>query len=551
MSVEPPSSNPFRRRATVTLPSAFSGRSSTNSHSSRKADTRAYPDSIERSEVTKKFTKKVRMQSPPPPSPPTPSHLDSSSTISEEAYDMPERSLSLTPPISRKNDPFDSVSSDLSDEEDERLSKAPANPFSKTLETMEHPERGGAITSSTNTSNPGRASMDVDAFKRLLLTGNAGLATPITQSAAQTHEAYALGNGGSSTDISSISRQSIFEAVQEPFSESPRTSHEISEPENNQSGLVVEALASSATRKKPPPPSSRRGRLIKVELKDQNTPIGLQSPPTPGSITSQHYFSSSPRSQTDLNKPLPLAPSRASHDSDHESVFDKESAGKLPELPLPYQKVRPKAPPAPPLTRRHSQRVAETKLSRGDSNRLSPKPEEDSAIILGVANENKRTPSSESIKIPPLPPPRRSGSVRGPSNNPLTSPSTVSLPAPPPARGSRSVSGGKPPSVLNMDTSPAIKRSSVIAPPPPPPRHRHRSTGSIEGNSPGTSRRPSPEHVHHCIEPRRGSSTPSLLYAEPVQTEDGKHKLDILADLSKLQREIDTLRSQSEDRRIT
>ncbi|CAL3969709.1 unnamed protein product [Diplocarpon coronariae] len=548
MSVKLPSSNPFRKRTPAALPSAISERSSMNPHSPQNTDTQADYDSIAKSDVTKNFIKKVRVQSPPPPSPSTPSLPDSSSTISDEAYNMPERPP--TPPMSRKDDPFNSVPSDTSEEEeDDRLGKAPANPFSKTLESMECPERRSAIIPSTDTPIAGRASMDVDAFKRLLMTGNSGLGIPTTQSAAHAQVVHTLGDGSSSTGISSNSRQSFFKAIHEPSPESPRTSHEISEPENDQRLLVAEALP-SASRKKPPPPSSRHGKLIKVELKDENTPTGLQSPPTPCSIASQHYLNSSPRSQTDLNKPLPLAPNRAIHDSDHESVFDKESAGKTPELASLQQTARVKAPPAPPLTRRHSQKIAGTTLSRGGSIRLSPEPVEQSTRLLDMGNENRKTPSSEDIKTPPLPPPRRSGSVRSLSYNPLKSPSTVSLPAPPPARGSRSTSGGKPSSLINIDASPANKRSSVIAPPPPPPRHGHRSTSGIEAKSPGTSRRPSGEHTGHSTKPRRGSLTPSLLHDEPAQTKDENYQIDILADLGKLQRDIDALRIQSEDRRI-
>ncbi|KAG4432853.1 hypothetical protein IFR05_011653 [Cadophora sp. M221] len=538
MSAEMPSSNPFRRKTPSTLPSAMSERPSTNIHiSPQYGNVPPEATSIEQTAIPKKITKKVRVQSPPPPSPSTPSIPDSSSTVGEDSYTTPGRPTS--PPNSRADDPFDSVTSDTSEDEGtNRLNRAPANPFSKTLETMEHPEREAPLSTPTNTTTTGRASLDVEAFKRLLMTGNAGLSTPPAQPAAPTHVAHTLGDGGSSTDTSSISRQSIFEAVQEPLPESPRTSHEISEPEDDRRGLVPEP--SAAPKKKPPPPSSRHGKLIKVELRDEGgASNALQSPPTPGSITSQHYFSSSPRSQTDLNKPLPPAPTRASHDSERESVFDKESAGKTPEPPSPSSSIRKKnPPPAPPLTRRHSQMVAESKLTRSDSTRLSPKPEEEHP--RRSLQENRR-PSTDSVKVPPPPPTRRPGAVRGTSHTPLTSPSTISLPAPPPARGSsRSVSGGKPPSVFNLDLSSTNKRASVMAPPPPPPRH---SRGSMEVHSPGNSQRPSGEYSRRSNESaRRGSQL--------EDSAESANKHDILADLSKLQREIDALR-QSETGRIT
>lgn len=201
---------------------------------------------------------------------------------------------------------------------------------------------------------------------------------------------------------------------------------------------------------------------------------------------------------------------------------------------------------APPLARRHSQMVSESKLTRSNSARLSPKPEEELPRI--PMQENTR-PSTESIRAPPPPPSRRPGAARGSSHTPLTSPSTVSLPAPPPARGSsRSLSGGKPPSVFSLDLSSnntPNKRASVMAPPPPPPRH---GRSSMDAQSPGNSQRPSGEHSRRSIESARRGSNVASVQQDELPEPANKH--DILADLSKLQREIDALR-QSETGRIT
>jgi hypothetical protein len=549
MSADLPSSNPFRRKAAAsTAPSASPSNPSIVNHIAyQQADPLPGSASLEKLDAPKKITKKVRVQSPPPPSPSTPSLPDSSSTIGEEFY-----SISAKPPtpIPRDDDPFDSIEPDVSeDEEPSILNKAPANPFSKTLETMEHTGRDGPVIVPPNVSSPGRASMDVEAFKRLLMTGSAGLGASTSSSAAQAHVAHhALGDGGSSTDTSSLSRQSIFEAIQEPHPESPRTSHEISEPEDDRSAVTAEFLSSTAGRKKPPPPSSRHGKLIKVELKDDSIQKPLQSPPTPGSFTSQQYFSSGHRSQTDLNKPLPPAP-RASHEVDRESIFDKEAAGKTPEPPSPSSSIRRKTPPPRPLTRRHSQLVSESKLTRSNTTgRLSPKAEEDNISIR--RKENNR-PRSDSVKVPPPPPSRRPTSInRGSSHNSsLTSPSTVSLPPPPPARGSSRSISGRPPSVHSMDISSNNnnKRASMFPPPPPP--HRHGRT-SMEAQSADASRRPSGEQSRRSIESaRRGSAASSMLEAERIGGISGGH--DILADLSALQREIDALRTQSEKQRVT
>ncbi|KAE9369232.1 hypothetical protein N431DRAFT_427432 [Stipitochalara longipes BDJ] len=540
MAADLPSSNPFRRKGPPIATSAApeSPAPTVNHIAYLQADVRPGSADLENNGAPKKITKKVRVQSPPPLSPSIP---DSTSTIGEETY-----SISAKPPtpIPRDDDPFDSTNSDMSDEEEVQMpAKAPANPFSKTLEMMEHPERGQAAAP-TNIASPGRASMDVEAFKRLLMTGDSGLGTPTGQSTSQAHITHALGGDGSSTDTSSVSRQSIFEPVQEAHPESPRTSHEISEPEDERRGLATEFHSSTLGRKAPPPPSSRHGKLIKVELRDD--PQIVQLPPTPGSNTSPTYFNSSPRSftdpnrsQTDLNKPLPPAPNRVSHDLDRESVFDKEAAGKTPEPPSPSSSIRKKSAPARPITRRHSQLIHNSKLTHGDSGRLSPKAEEETSIP--TRKENR--PRSDSARAPP-PPPARRPAVRGSSHHgPLTSPSSISLPAPPPSRGSSRA--GRPASVLSMDLS-SDKRASM-APPPPPPRHGRRV--SLDAQSPGESRRPSGEYLRRSIESARRGSASSSIQEERLESNVGRP--DIMADLSALQREIDALRIQSEKEKVT
>lgn len=545
MAADLPSSNPFRRKGPPIATSTSAApvpAAAINHVAYLQADIPPGSADFENIDIPKKITKKVRVQSPPPLSPSIP---DSTSTIGEETY-----SISAKPPtpIPRDDDPFDSTSSDTSDDEEvQQPIKAPANPFSKTLEMMEHPERGGQAAAPTNITSPGRASMDVEAFKRLLMTGDSGLGTPTGQSASQAHIIHALGGDGSSTDTSSVSRQSIFEPVQEAHPESPRTSHEISEPEDERRGLATEFHSLTLGRKAPPPPSSRHGKLIKVELRDD--PKIVQSPPTPGSITSPTFFNSSPRSltdpsrsQTDLNKPLPPAPNRASHESERESVFDKEAAGKTPEPPSPSSSIRKKSAPAPapPITRRHSQLVHSSKSTQGEPGRLSPKAEE--GTDTPTRKDNR--PRSDSARAPP-PPPARRPAVRGSSHHgPLNSPSAISLPAPSSSRGlSRA---GRPPSVLSMDLS-YDKRASM-APPPPPPRHGRRI--SIDGQSPGESRRTSGEHPRRSIESaRRGSASSSIREESNLESNVGRP--DIMADLSALQREIDALRIRSEREKVT
>lgn len=543
MSAEFPSSNPFRRKTSATLPSAMSQRAHANPQiSSYYADPQTNPLGAEEKDAPKKITKKVRVQSPPPLSPSSPSTIDSFSTVGEEIYKIPEGPL--TSLRLRPEGPFDSTVSDTSEDVNtQKLHRAPANPFSKTLETMEHPERESVASIPASTIRAGRASLDVDAFKRLLMTGSSGLESPPTQTAIHPHVVNALGDGASGTDTSSRSRQSMFEPVQEPLPESPRNSHELAEPDDDRKGLMAGAAPSSTARTKPPPPSSRHGKVIKVELKDENTPSGVQTPPMASAIPSGSH------THTDLNKPLPPAPNRASHDSERDSVYDRESARKASQPPSPSQSARQKTPPAPPLTRRHSQMVSESKLAWSRSTRSSRKIEEESSRLPDLERENRRT-SSDSQRAPPPPPSRRSGSVRSSSSNAIKSLSTVSLPTPPLAR--RTTSGGKPASVYSLDLSSSNKRSSMVAPPPPPPPRQHGR--SLESKGPDNLQRTSGEYRRSTESARQTSSASSLLHEElqeePVNIAGSTNKPDILADLSRLQHEIDTWRT-SENKRMT
>ena len=162
-------------------------------------------------------------------------------------------------------DPFDSAPEDDEEEEIEKLledTKAdrpdasaiphssyeaipPPNPFRKVSDSAD--DRGRrqpldynkatpppSLSGEASKHGPLRTSLDVDAFKRLILTGNAvasatassaSLTSPQVQTLSQANPAADCGN---STDTSSISRQSIFEPTLDAQLDTPRTSHEIS-----------------------------------------------------------------------------------------------------------------------------------------------------------------------------------------------------------------------------------------------------------------------------------------------------------------------------------
>jgi hypothetical protein len=373
-----------------------------------------------------------------------------------------------------------------------------------------------------------------------------------------------LNDGGSSTDVSSsASRQSIFEPIQEIHLESPRTSHEVSDLDDERQRFAREGLA-ILDRRKPPPPNSRHGKLIRVELKDDNTPIpalasGAETRPQaslkmPQSIPISPNSIQPARSPTDLNKPLPAAPLRASHELERESVFDNEAAGKTPEPPSASSSVSRKLPPAPPLSRRHSQLASDSRSGKGTTVRLSSNIEE-----LSVSEHTTSVTQPNMSKAPPPPPPsRRPPSIRNSSNPDSFSSHTSheqdrleqrsgSAPAPPPTRMPCVRHPGRPSSVLSMDMT--SKRASTAPPPPPPPRQRASSRASAETPvfSSTSSRRTSSDYFRRSIDSSQGETLMPQhdLAGQPADNSGAKN---ILADLSALQREVDALRGQYETR---
>ena len=560
MSTEFHPSNPFRRKATTRSPPVedpvFHGYDASTQQDFPLSTPQT--NAIDQIRVQTKPVKKVRVQSPPPSSP--------------EADSIPQ---SLPSPIPRPgdfpstdNDPFENATTDSSEDsgdETETLksTSVPPNPFQKTLATLERTDGGESSNTPVHATtlggtSVGKASLDVEAFKRLLMTGSADAAAPASSLAPPINIGQvALNDGGSSTDASSsASRQSIFEPIQEIHPESPRTSHEVSDPDDERRRFATDGLVSSE-RRKPPPPSSRHGKLIKVELKDDAVPR-VDTSLLPGWKGPQQSSMSplstqSVRSSTDLNKPLPAAPTRASHESDRESIFDREAAGKTPEPAFPSSTQTRKAPPAPPLTRRHSQLVSESKATRPASVRLSTNAEEGSR-----SSSYEHILSQSTAKAPPPPPTRRPASIRNLSQtDSLPSPGTSqeqqrprsksgSAPTPPPARMASTRQSSRPPSVISMDLT--GKRGSA-PPPPPPPRQQASSRTSMEGPvlSSGSSRRASSDYYRRSIDSTREESfAPQANHG--VLSEGNSGANDILADLTALQREVDALRGQYEMR---
>ncbi|RYP70514.1 hypothetical protein DL771_005451 [Monosporascus sp. 5C6A] len=379
--------------------------------------------------MPRKIVKKVRVQSPPPSSPED--AVPVRSFQPEDAYDDEDDSSSSTNSTDSRDreedvDPFDNAASDTEDHKDieQPPPRPPANPFSRTSKDSERSGQAQGQDGGTVPGHAAKGSLDVDSFKRLLLTGHANASDPAPASGASLAVVSPLQpppqDGASNTDASSVSRQSTADAIQE----TPRTSHEISEPEEPEGRRNVPCpppsppgAPSTSTRRKPPPPTSRHGKLIKIELRaDSNAAAGTKgptpsisidttaAPPTEHAHKMSGQSSSIARSQspassiTDINKPLPPPPSRAPAD-EVESPFDREAAGKVPEgavLASPQQPQPPIPPPPRPSSSRGRSESQSSTQSRSKPAAPAPPPRRHTrteskppSVHAGSAEEDK------------------------------------------------------------------------------------------------------------------------------------------------------------------
>ncbi|KAL8376902.1 hypothetical protein RB595_007842 [Gaeumannomyces hyphopodioides] len=382
------------------------------------------------------------------------------------------------------------------------------NPFQRTLGDLEQPYKDGTASGAAAVSPAGKAPLDVDAFRRLLMTGQSGAAAnPHGHHSHQQHansaqplQVHHQTDAASITDTSSISRQSISDersSSGNPATETPRTSHEISEPEGEeeQHSLISSyAMQPPRTtlRKKPPPPASRHGKLIKVELGKDN-PNGVAQP-----RQDDAGLVSPTGSSTDLNKPLPPAPRQQAGDP-RESVFDREAAGKIPEVDVdpdaPEEDIPAPRPPTPPNVS-HST--------------TAPVPASQPQLQESLVSR-----FSTSAARKPAPPPRRQAHGRSDSRATITSNASLSsptMPTHPPysPMGGNQMDGADQGYERKVSSDSIRSRSSGMrtpgaAPPAPPPPRRPNSISApprLSSHGPGPS--PSPGGLPDTPSPGAG-----------------------------------------------
>ncbi|KAI1758879.1 hypothetical protein GGR53DRAFT_197065 [Hypoxylon sp. FL1150] len=538
----------------------------------------------------KKVVKKVRVQSPPPSSPEEEEdavpvtrfppvdeiHFNNDDDDDDRSTDSEE--------YARHGGPLDAASLGTHgrDGYGNIQTGPPANPFSTTLQDLEQTGQGQDV-SAFAANAAARGTLDVDSFKRLLLTGYANISSPSSTSAATSGAGRNSGalplpqllhDGASNTDASSVSRQSILDAM---LQDTPRTSHEASEPEDPEErrnmlpSSPLSHAQSASTRKKPPPPSSRHGKLIKIELgadiesraaKTSTPPISISTTSLPSIApprrsSAQSITSSQTQPQTtDVNKPLPLTPFRPSVEEAVDSPFDREAIGKVPE-PFADIQANPRPPTPPAITRSRSESNGSTQLRKpaappprrhGRSDSKAPSilnADDDTPPRSSLESNRSRADSLRAnigTSVPAPPPPRRPNHARQGSSyaSPNQGTFTPALPISPgssgPELGSpalalhRPGSSGQAGSIAGLATITTSKDGLPKLSPPPPPPARQASTrrptsarGMDTGNGPGTVRRVSREKDGGGAAPpppppprQRGSSRASVDNPAPV-----------------------------------
>jgi hypothetical protein len=432
------------------------------------------------------------------------------------------------------------------------IMRAPYNPFARTLATSDaHLGLHRATTEERGSEKPtGPPKMNVDMFKNLLMTGSASPSPPVTQ---HTQPQRPL-DSSSSTDTSSVSRQSLFDPAHELHPESPRTSFDqqsISDDDEEDSehvSLMGPTTSRPEAEGPPPPPKHRHGKALgpkgpqTVSFADFNEsiPAGWQQPSGPRTPPVNSHLQgilrpSTPRSpSSDLNKPLPPPPeAQAAPEALSQTMADDKPTS-LPPVPQPEVPQPKKIPPPPPPTsRRQGQGQSR---SRSGSN-----------LTQNSIQEEDETPRSTTKAVPPPPPSRRaqyppaqpSPIVETPPSTEPSSPMSENKPMPPPPRRNPSKSGSSHVRSSSNASSHSIPRLEGGAPPPAPPPRRGAAPARSSMGEHGY-RRSSVQSV--------GSETCSLR-----QIDEGTHndaapppkqpERDIMADLAALQAEVDALRA--------
>ncbi|PYI14573.1 hypothetical protein BO99DRAFT_16348 [Aspergillus violaceofuscus CBS 115571] len=352
--------------------------------------------------------------------------------------------------------------------------------------------------------------------------------------ASSQENAYPVGRTGSSVSLASTGDTRTSDSTTADVSQSSLRSAgrvELGTPSSSESR--PRPLASRAVNRDrmppPPPPKSHHGRLINPSPGATSS----HSQTTPGQSSNRFSLRGTPSEPSYSHCPAQPATDYFS------GVETSRSAQSAPVDVLRRSQSQSKRPPTPPLSRRHSQmRRSKTTSAKVNPVRLSIPPEADPTAAAAAA----AAAAPPSVAIPPPSPsswslyPTRTRDPRLAST-----PSEESVPSSSSSnRLSLQIDSSSTPWIPRepgraASPSPSVKRASLQNPPPPPPR---RSRGS--GNH-------SPDSVRLSLR----SSKPSVAAAKDDYVPHPSNANDILADLTRLQKEVDDLRGHYESRKAS
>jgi len=455
---------------------------------------------------------------------------------------------------------------------------APINPFAKRLATMELEQRAAAVLEIASKGRPeiaqptpARSTMDVDAFKRLLMTGTSGISMTPTEPARQ--------ESTSTTGTSNTQQQSPYETVHEPDPESPHSSLESASSDEatkiNTQNTAINKTAeskvgdlSSGASQPPPLPVHRHGKPVEpkapqtVSFDDFDSAFadfGKELPAT-GDVPGGRPTLS--RSMSDLNKPLPNPPTLSMSGLQISSTGIEPQVATEPVVnDVPNEDVQKKIPPPPPPTARRQAQPKKSSPNPSSLEQPSAGRSRSGSNLSQISTRSEESTMSKASNRPVPPPPRQPIPVSGDSTSDTvtsnadqaTLSSSKMRPPPPPSR-----QAARPPTQITRTPSSQSssslqnRRASThggLAPPPPPPPRRGapRSTGEdtsgihsrrSSGQSIGSERKDSVSSLQRSIEERADEIVKHAVDAQLPPA-------NLLADLDAFQREVDALRAKA------
>lgn len=484
--------------------------------------------------------------------------------------------------------------------------KLPYNPFARTLATVEG--HNGLKTSQEEATaerqGAGRPALDVDAFKNILMTGSAAPSSPTGQATG----AGAVGLAPTATiprqqldSSSNTDTSSLFDPRYDLQQESPRTSFDEYEDAsdtdsgNENSNLMGQGRSDDLAPPAPPKPKSRGPQTVSFAEFEDSIPQGVQGRAAQGQVVNAHLTGilrpSTPRSMSDLNKPLPPPP-REGAVAEREGKMSRDTV--VAHQVIPDVDSREKeggnkkapAPPPPPPSRRRPGETGRPRSASNLSNNTLDSVQSANVPAPAPTLTSQQSNDSTSKLAPPPPPSRKAHAPSRPSGpssstnsqDPSPSHSSNDIPKakpPPPPRRHPSNSGSthstSGPKRTSESPRPTTQRpgdaflavftstgTSTPPAPPPPPRRGGSKRSSMDGPPDTLARRLSADHRggRGSFDSERSASIGSLQQVPEPGEEDhavvsppAENQRNVLADMAAFEAEIEALRRRAEGTR--